>query len=318
MMDRTCSCASPRRAWTHEVSLIKAMGLNGLRARGRRPARRLLRRDGQAGPARLRRLPVLQLLGRAEQLDRQGPRRQLQHGAHARPSAAQPPQRDLLQLERQHPRAPAQEAGRHQGHEGRRLRHPADGLGGVQVDDHARPVGHEGRPVQLVPAELRVQPQLLRLRPARTRARAARSSTAAAPGASRPSPARARPCRRWTRSIASCRRRRRQQMVTSPNLRLFNSGRGGQDSGTSYSSFQHIGVPGDGDLPPLRHLDGGAGHVPDEPAGRDRPLRRQPEHRRLRHARARRSTTSRCGRSSSPTSTTRRGPTRRRPASSTG
>ena len=32
------------------------------------------------------------------------------------------------------------------------------------------------------------------------------------------------------------------QMVTSPNLRLFNSGRGGQDSGTSYSSFQHIGV----------------------------------------------------------------------------
>ena len=33
-----------------------------------------------------------------------------------------------------------------------------------------------------------------------------------------------------------------QQMITSPNLRLFNSGRGGQDSGTSYSSFQHIGV----------------------------------------------------------------------------
>ncbi len=32
------------------------------------------------------------------------------------------------------------------------------------------------------------------------------------------------------------------QMVTSPNLRLFNSGRGAQDSGTSYSSFQHIGV----------------------------------------------------------------------------
>src|SRR3954447_11971778 len=32
------------------------------------------------------------------------------------------------------------------------------------------------------------------------------------------------------------------QMVTSPNLRLFNSGRGGQDSGTSYASFQHIGV----------------------------------------------------------------------------
>jgi exo-1,4-beta-D-glucosaminidase len=34
------------------------------------------------------------------------------------------------------------------------------------------------------------------------------------------------------------------QMVTSPNLRLFNSGRGAQDSGTSYSSFQHIGVLG--------------------------------------------------------------------------
>ena len=33
-----------------------------------------------------------------------------------------------------------------------------------------------------------------------------------------------------------------QQMITSPNLRLFNSGRGAQDSGTSYSSFQHIGV----------------------------------------------------------------------------
>src|SRR4051794_27546380 len=32
------------------------------------------------------------------------------------------------------------------------------------------------------------------------------------------------------------------QMVTSPNLRLYNSGRGGQDSGTSYASFQHIGV----------------------------------------------------------------------------
>jgi exo-1,4-beta-D-glucosaminidase len=31
-------------------------------------------------------------------------------------------------------------------------------------------------------------------------------------------------------------------MITSPNLRLFNSGRGAQDSGTSYSSFQHIGV----------------------------------------------------------------------------
>jgi len=34
------------------------------------------------------------------------------------------------------------------------------------------------------------------------------------------------------------------QMVTSPNLRLFHSGRGAQDSGTSYSSFQHIGVLG--------------------------------------------------------------------------
>ncbi|WP_053225655.1 glycoside hydrolase family 2 protein [Solirubrobacter soli] len=33
-----------------------------------------------------------------------------------------------------------------------------------------------------------------------------------------------------------------QQMITSPNLRLFNSGRGGQDSGTSYASFQHVGV----------------------------------------------------------------------------
>ncbi|WP_081686186.1 glycoside hydrolase family 2 protein [Candidatus Solirubrobacter pratensis] len=32
------------------------------------------------------------------------------------------------------------------------------------------------------------------------------------------------------------------QMVTSPNLRLFNSGTGSRDSGTSYSSFQHIGV----------------------------------------------------------------------------
>ncbi len=32
------------------------------------------------------------------------------------------------------------------------------------------------------------------------------------------------------------------QMVTSPNLRLFNSGRGAQDSGTNYNSFQHIGV----------------------------------------------------------------------------
>ena len=32
------------------------------------------------------------------------------------------------------------------------------------------------------------------------------------------------------------------QMVTSPNLRLFNSGTGSRDSGTSYASFQHIGV----------------------------------------------------------------------------
>src|SRR4051794_7789514 len=32
------------------------------------------------------------------------------------------------------------------------------------------------------------------------------------------------------------------QMVTSPNLRLFNSGTGSRDSGTSYNSFQHIGV----------------------------------------------------------------------------
>jgi len=33
-----------------------------------------------------------------------------------------------------------------------------------------------------------------------------------------------------------------QQLITSPNLRLFNSGRGSQDSGTSYGSFQHVGV----------------------------------------------------------------------------
>ncbi len=32
------------------------------------------------------------------------------------------------------------------------------------------------------------------------------------------------------------------QMITSPNLRLFNSGTGSRDSGTSYASFQHIGV----------------------------------------------------------------------------
>jgi exo-1,4-beta-D-glucosaminidase len=32
------------------------------------------------------------------------------------------------------------------------------------------------------------------------------------------------------------------QMVTSPNLRLFNSGTGSRDSGTSYASFQHVGV----------------------------------------------------------------------------
>ena len=32
------------------------------------------------------------------------------------------------------------------------------------------------------------------------------------------------------------------QMITSPNLRLFHSGRGASDSGTSYSSFSHIGV----------------------------------------------------------------------------
>ncbi|MEV4760002.1 beta-mannosidase [Micromonospora sp. NPDC049559] len=32
------------------------------------------------------------------------------------------------------------------------------------------------------------------------------------------------------------------RMVTSPNLRQFNSGRGEEDSGTSYSSFQHVGV----------------------------------------------------------------------------
>ena len=33
-----------------------------------------------------------------------------------------------------------------------------------------------------------------------------------------------------------------QRMVTSPNLRLFHSGVGAEDSGTSYGSFQHIGV----------------------------------------------------------------------------
>jgi exo-1,4-beta-D-glucosaminidase len=32
------------------------------------------------------------------------------------------------------------------------------------------------------------------------------------------------------------------QMITSPNLRLFHSGRGDRDSGTSYGSFTHIGV----------------------------------------------------------------------------
>ena len=32
------------------------------------------------------------------------------------------------------------------------------------------------------------------------------------------------------------------RMVTSPNLAQFNSGRGEEDSGTSYSSFQHVGV----------------------------------------------------------------------------
>ncbi|MEV4623916.1 glycoside hydrolase family 2 protein [Asanoa sp. NPDC049573] len=33
-----------------------------------------------------------------------------------------------------------------------------------------------------------------------------------------------------------------KRMVTSPNLAQFNSGRGEEDSGTSYSSFQHLGV----------------------------------------------------------------------------
>jgi exo-1,4-beta-D-glucosaminidase len=32
------------------------------------------------------------------------------------------------------------------------------------------------------------------------------------------------------------------RMITSPNLRLFHSGTGATDSGTSYESFQHIGV----------------------------------------------------------------------------
>ena len=32
------------------------------------------------------------------------------------------------------------------------------------------------------------------------------------------------------------------QMITSPNLRLFHSGRGDRDNGTSYGSFPHIGV----------------------------------------------------------------------------
>ena len=173
-------------------------------ARGRRPAGLLLRRDGQAGPARLRRLPLLQLLGGRQQLDRQGPGRQLPDRADPRPPAAQPPERHLLQLERQHPDRGAG-AGRHPRHEGRRLRHPADGLGGVQVDLHARPVGHEGGAVQLVPAELRVQPELLGQLRREQRAPAARSSTAAAPGASRPRPAPARRSRRWTRSTASCR-----------------------------------------------------------------------------------------------------------------
>jgi exo-1,4-beta-D-glucosaminidase len=33
-----------------------------------------------------------------------------------------------------------------------------------------------------------------------------------------------------------------KQMITSPNLRLFHSGRGDRDNGTSYGSFPHIGV----------------------------------------------------------------------------
>ena len=161
MMDSDMFLRYSKTRLDHEVSLIKAMGLNGLRLEG----------DDQPDSF-------------YDEMDKQG---LLVYGGFlccnywesptswtakdldvnyntalsARPPAAQPPERDLLQLERRDARRGAG-GRRHQRHEGRRLRHPDHGVGGVQVDHHARPVGHEGRPVQLVPAELRLQPQLLR------------------------------------------------------------------------------------------------------------------------------------------------------------
>ena len=88
----------------HEVSLIKAMGLNGLRLEGDDQPDSFYDEMDKQGLLVYGGYLCCNYWEDAEQLDRQGPRGQLQHRAHARPPAAQPPERDLLQLERQHAR----------------------------------------------------------------------------------------------------------------------------------------------------------------------------------------------------------------------
>ena len=106
-------------------------------------------------------------------------------------------------------------------------------------------------------------------------------------------------------------------MVTSPNLAQFNSGRGEDDSGTSYSSFQHVGVLATAICHRYGTWTANPVTCPTNPPGATDLYNDNPSVSDfVRKAQAINYETVRA--SSRPTSTTRPGPTRPRPASSTG
>ena len=143
MMDSDMFLRYSKTRLDHEVSLIKSMGLNGLRLEG----------DDQPDAF-------------YDEMDKQGLLvyggflccNYWENGSRWTAKDQETNYKTALTLGRQQRNHPsvifyswsdntptaAQEAGRHPGHQGRRLRHPADGVGGVQVDVDARPVGDEG------------------------------------------------------------------------------------------------------------------------------------------------------------------------------
>jgi exo-1,4-beta-D-glucosaminidase len=110
MMDQDMFLRYSHDRLAQQIQLIKSMGLNGMRLEGDDQPDDL-RADGQGRPAGLRRVPLLRLLGGRVQLVREGSRDELPFCAHPRARAAQPPERDLLELERQHPHQPSGKRG---------------------------------------------------------------------------------------------------------------------------------------------------------------------------------------------------------------